>query len=231
MNFTGALGEAIAIANELRQREEERYLVSCNLEGLEQIKGRKVDVEELAYVIRDYLRIVKNDNDIQIVFKPIKVSNEYLLGSAYNVGSVVEVYYSIDLNTCWQRFVQCKELVQLYIDNDESKSKTISYTPSDIINQLSEVINSQSILFSGDNEKTFDPGFDNEALAFIVAVLVMLPPSDKNLIRFLGHLIDDKTRNITHYDLALMYKTPEIIIKFYRAHLEKAVLLFDHKAV
>lgn len=223
MYFTGALGESLVISQELINREGASFLDSSPLfpdSSDNRFFINKINVDNLAVIVRNYLRVITNDNQLEIVFKTIKFPNSTIYGALHKDGkSEVTIYTNLELNDCWTRFVKCKELMQLYVDSNNTHSYR-EYSSSEIIKQIKEVIRSQGTLISADDVYEFDAGYESEAIAFLATIDLFFPKEDKLFVHILGEMIAEK-KGYTNYDLALTYKTPEFIVKFYRKYIEK----------
>jgi len=225
MVFSGALMEGLCLSYDIAKGTK-NVIFSNNPTNPDLYK---LDYKNLAVFVRDYLRIIKENPNLEISIKEFKFPNDSIYGmNLVREGSdVIDIYLNSELNECWSRFVICKELIQLYLDSGKLVKNEKSYPPNEIIEQIKEATVAQQYLNKIDKDYKFSTGFSPEALAYIIVTDLFFPLENKRLVKKIGtDVIDKKKHNFTHYDLASLFKTPEHITRFYRAYIEEASLVY-----
>lgn len=225
MNFSGALMEGICLSYDIVKTSNKTIFSINPIE--KKLSLLKLDYKNLALFVRDFLRKILDNENLDIYINKIKFPTDSIYGmNIFNEdNNEIHVFVNSELNECWTRFVICKELIQLYLDCGVFSENKSSYTPEQIIEQIKEATISQHSLNSIDDNYEFSMGFEVEALAYIVVTDLFFPVDNKLLVQKLGvNLIDVDTIEFSHYDLAKLFKTPEFITRFYRSEIEKSSL-------
>lgn len=100
------------------------------------------------------------------------------------------------LNTCWTRFVTCKELAHLYIDKHD---EDFTRDPVELVRSLV------------DATMTIDKDISSERWATIAAIELLMPWRKRQTII---EKINDRKSN---RDIALLYKVPEKVVEIWRS--------------
>lgn len=231
MNFTGAIAESLIMSHDLSKNHGTFFMKALDADpdtgNAFVLPFHRICIVSLSDFITEHLKKVTGNGLIKINIKKIKFPRDSsIYGSVYRNSNTSEItiYINGDLNECWCRFAICKELIQLYVDGDVGKIHQF-YTPKNIKEQMRDLVRSQRTLTNASEEIQFDEGFNLEATAFITTVDLIFPIADKNNLFVLGGMIDSNKYQYTNYDLALSYKMPEFIVKFYRRYIEKQSLL------
>jgi hypothetical protein len=225
MRLTGCQTEALAMSHDLQKNHGTSFYVPTEEDvalGLKNVK--KLDVKKLALVVRDYLRQIKDNQNIEIEFEPIDLPQGDILGACGWVESEdkFRIYYDAELNDCWKRFVICKELMQLYIDAEGGNP----YTQDQIIDQIKELFKARNIVAENNTNYEFSEGVSPEIQALIMSIDLMVCPENRLLFYYLNRFVSLTNNNLESYDLALMLKYPEFVIKLYRKYIEKSSLIY-----
>jgi hypothetical protein len=107
-----------------------------------------------------------------------------------------EITISDKLNTCWGRFVACKELAHLLIDKKDD------YT-SDPIGLIS------SFMVGGNLR--IDKDIHSEHWASLAAIELLVPWRERNRILTMVHA------KKTNYEIASLFRVPERVIEYWRS--------------
>ena len=124
--------------------------------------------------------------------------------------------------TCWKRFIQLKELCQIYCDHLKG---TTSTKDENIDSQIYHLLKQHQTLSKGPDLFSISPGDGNytEFLSFYMAINLVFPKSYRDLRPQLSAFEDhsgDKKFRYTPYDIADAIKMPEFIVKFFMSQLE-----------
>jgi len=227
MKLSGCQLEAFVMSHDLQKKHGAFFYADTkngDALGLSNIKI--LDIQKLAIVVRDYLRVVRNNASLEIEVEPIDLPQGDVIGTCgwIEEENTFRIYHDQELNDCWARFVICKELMQLYID-----AHTIykyPYSPDDILKQIIELYEARNVVSENIESFEFSEGVAPELQAFIMAVDLMVSTENKPTYYFLGGFISLTETPIEWYDLALMLKYPEFVVKLYRKHIEKQSLVY-----
>ncbi len=116
-----------------------------------------------------------------------------LSGMLFRYPDRAEVIYSSTLNTCWARFVVCKELVHLLIDTEPKHfTKNPVALVQEIINKLPSVACVEEL--------------NSESLAIVGAVEMLLPWHLRKKME------DMMASGASDYAIALEFRAPEKIV-------------------
>jgi hypothetical protein len=107
-----------------------------------------------------------------------------------------EILYSAQLNLCWKRFVVCKELAHLLIDEN---NEHYTVDPISLVyRMITDVL------------PKYDDDLESERLAMFAAIELLIPWCLRN--EFISMVIDAKTDlEIAHY-----FRVPQAIVGFLR---------------
>jgi hypothetical protein len=108
-----------------------------------------------------------------------------------------EIHLQADLNTCWQRFVLCKELFHVLLDAPE-------YRSMEMYKHLEEIL-----LPSPEGPLSIYLPGTSEWMAEIAAMQFLLPYSERL------QLVSPKVVPINFLDLAKFYRIPQVLVEQY----------------
>ena len=109
---------------------------------------------------------------------------------------ITEVRYVHDLNTCWKRYVCCKELMHAF-DSDAERTNT-----ADKFKQLVEEIEAPLPMAEA------SPMYDTETRTLWMALAVLCPE------RIRAHFKEKwDSKEMSDYDVALELRIPEVLVK------------------
>lgn len=122
------------------------------------------------------------------------------------------------LNLCWSRFVQVKEVCQLYCDIEKQidNSKAIS-----LKGQVYDLLIKQKALDTESDIFSIQPTDENytEFLSFFMAVNIIFPQSFRADFDSLTTINASGQHLFKLYDIANVYKMPEYLTKLFRKML------------
>lgn len=144
---------------------------------------------------------------VQLIIKHLKLSgkrirvvdissaNKVLYGYFRNRGSEIEIGIVESLNSCWTRYVTCKELSHILLGY---KGEGVTGDPRKLVSGLYS-----SYLFGSDE------ALDHENLANICAAEIMMPYE-------ISQTLLENKKEITAIDIAHKFKIPLAIVQVYR---------------
>jgi Zn-dependent peptidase ImmA (M78 family) len=121
--------------------------------------------------------------------------NCHLKGLLKRYKDRAEVLYSASMNTCWKRFVICKEMSHLLIDTE---SKHFTYNPMELVQQL----------ITGAPSLTLDDRLASEHLAVISAIEILLP------FQLRGRLKEMLSSGNNDRHIAQEFRVPENVVTY-----------------
>jgi Zn-dependent peptidase ImmA (M78 family) len=126
-------------------------------------------------------------------------------GFCVSYGDSYKICLLAEMNLCWRRFVLCKELFHVVLDEDR-------YRTTEIYSHVEEVV---ATLFE---PTSAGPGAVSEALAEIAAMEFLFPYADR--IQIPGPILD-------YHAIAERYKVPQVLIETYlQAPFQKSLERF-----
>ena len=150
-------------------------------------------VDELTEICRTYL-----DKKIQIVKLEINKDESPVLGAAILLeGNHYDICHVQDLNYCWQRFVICKELFHVILDEEKYRNMGIS-------DHVDEV----TVAFPDDNSTPSVPVM-SEILAELAAMEYLFPYAER------VQEVASKNGNLNSKAVAEKFKVPIVFIERY----------------
>lgn len=136
----------------------------------------------------------QNGKDFNIILEPKKWVGGQIFGALLRYADHVKILYSMDLNTCWRRFVVAKELSHLLFDSTESYTTD----PAELVTSLL----SEIPLSDGPSAQA-----TSEQLAAIMAIELLLPHQEREKIESLFN------SGVSVRRIALDYRVPAKIVE------------------
>lgn len=136
------------------------------------------------------LSIISNRAMIPITAKCLPWSGQFCFGRLNRYKDRAEILYSSSLNTCWSRFVICKEAIHLLCDEKSYSADPITLVTA-LINEIPPGISEE---------------IDAERIAIYGAMELLVP---KEMSKHLYQMEVDKA---SHYEIAVAFRVPEKII-------------------
>ena len=172
---------AIAVCDKLLGRYME-----CSPDRL----SRPISMNILTHVVQEYCGKKVN-------FKLVKWQSTYIKGSVKVWADRSDIVISSELNRCWTRYVACKELVHLAIDNLDGHTQNIV--------NLVRACCSRPMLSA---RWPVERDVQSETLAFIAAGELLFPFAERAVER------DKVLRGEQKYfDIASYYRIPEAYVE------------------
>jgi Zn-dependent peptidase ImmA (M78 family) len=120
-------------------------------------------------------------------------NSRYMQGLLLRYQDKAEIIYSSSLNTCWRRFVVCKELAHLLIDTEQT------HFTQDPVALVHELINDVPVM-------EVDDDVNSERWAMIAAIEMILPWCLR------GQLNELSTEGLSDLQIAQQFRVPEKIV-------------------
>ena len=198
-----------------------------NINEIEQFQEEKFKNLMCAYLEKSLnkpINVCYIDFESDCIYGALSVDEQDLL---------IDIYIAINRkkSNCWQRFVICKEMVQLYVDMDPDRSsRWQKYKTADIITQIKETNEAQRKL-SIEIDKSYD--FKNRSgadmLASYIAADLFFKKDYKGDLYELEKDLNKGNANLTYYDIADMFKCPEYITEHYMKEINEASYKYDEQ--
>lgn len=220
------LHDVVTCGIALSQEFSEKYNDKLYTRIADSFPLNQISIQALGEIIVDYLK--QNSSIKKITMREFpNFTNGNVNGMLRIKDDEVLIYVNSKMNECWKRFTYCKELLQLYIDFSELYKGDDNYSTSDIIKQLTELVETQSQSVPNDGgvftKASWEPFTDEvftELTAIVMATdLVFDLNNDSSIIDQLFIFSDNN--DIKTYDIAHAYKMPEYIVKFYKNNFYK----------
>lgn len=126
----------------------------------------------------EYLEIDEPDNPIRGRYLPFLVQGNGVYDQDPDI--LVEVHYLKELNTCWSRYVACKEMCHGFTANQVAENNMAQVASNERLLRLVEML----ISYSQDTMGPFPPMMD-EKFASLAALQILCPVEDRlQLIAF-----------------------------------------------
>lgn len=149
-----------------------------------------VQVEKLLISAVASQVLTPDGNPYKIVVECKNWQAHQLSGWLFRYPHHAEVFYSASLNTCWSRWVVCKELAHLLIDTEEKHfTKSPELLVQELINKLPAI--------------QFDHEMNSEHLAGVAAIEMLLPWKYRPEMQKM--MADGKS----DYEIARAFRAPE----------------------
>jgi hypothetical protein len=134
----------------------------------------------------------------QISFHPRIFQSSLVLGSIENYGDRADVFYDLDRNACWRRFIVAKEMCHLLFAPHGAKH--LASTPHQIEQLITHILAGLSKV-----DYTKDHAASTETSTIFLALEVLLPHSERENI----------SKDTPSIDIATKYRIPEAIVRVY----------------
>ncbi len=170
---------------------------------------RPISMNVLTYVIGEY-----SSRDID--FYVTKWPAEHLLGSVKVWSDRAEVDIPYELNKCYRRFVGCKELCHLVIDDESAHTKDVAH----LIKTFTQP------LYMPVNELTNGGATVSEVLAVYAAMELLFPFEERGAEK--EKIARDEQK---YWDVADYYKIPEAYTEFFLSHIVMELLTDIHDKI
>lgn len=175
------------------------------------------DVAMLIDDVKEHLQATKG------FYVPIEIHPRAYNASAF-IGTVevkersVEIFYDVEQNACWKRFIITKELCQVLYDTPNSQHLTS--TKEQIGSLLTQILAGLTELDVNDHAAS------SEQATILMAIEILLPHSERDRVLKLME------KGATKRQIAQMYRLPEQFVSYYlersyAASMEKATKLFQ----
>jgi hypothetical protein len=164
---------------------------ACSLllsERLKKHSGFPRPVETIIDYVVDYLKRTRG-NPTPINFHPRIYEARTFYGTIEDCGSKVDIYYDLNRNRCWKRFIITKELCHLV------------YEASDNLHLSSSVQEIDSLLSQILAGITTDQATSIEGAAILMAIEVLLPHSERPNVNKMLEKGGDVMAIAKHYQL------------------------------
>jgi len=129
----------------------------------------------------------------RIELSPRSWDSRHLFGMLLRYDTHAKIIYSQSMNTCWRRFVVCKELAHLLIDTDAE------HFTNNPVSLVQELINDVPVMRT-------DHDINSERLAMIAAVEMLLPWCLR------GQLTGMAEEGLSDLQIAQEFRVPEKIV-------------------
>lgn len=182
----------------------------------------KLQTKALAQIVLDRLKVMDCGIKEIIVNKYSRFPSNSICGVLLNNGGKANIYVNSNRTECWQRFTICKELLQLYIDCTSVPSTTSLYNGSQIVKQITELVDAQDKLIAEATSATglnnvsdpFPENVTTEMEAIVTAMdLVFAKRYKKEILNEIPSILSN--RELRPYDIANIMKMPEFVVTTY----------------
>lgn len=134
-------------------------------------------------------QIVKDDTGLGIECRKLNLDQPgQIRGRLLRYKDIAYIEYNSELNTCWTRFVVCKELCHLILDSEEEYTKSLPSLVEQLIGQstgepkedlaserMAEIA-ALELLFPHDFRRSFIEHFENGRLSLLkIATILRIP--------------------------------------------------------
>lgn len=179
------------------------------------------EVETLADDVKEHLERTKGFR-VPILIHARAYQASAFIGTIEVCERKVDIFYSIDQNHCWKRFIITKELCHILYDTPNSQHLTS--TREQIGGLLTQIL-------AGLNELTLDDhAASSETATILMAIEILLPHSEREKV---NKMI---SKGATARTIAETYKLPEQMVSYYLSpgyskFMEKTTKLFEEAEV
>jgi len=153
------------------------------------IYRQKEGSENFPIQIPPLAQIAKDDTGLEIKYRKLNLDQPgQIRGRLLRYRDRAYIEYSSELNTCWTRFVVCKELCHLILDSAEEYTKSppsfveqllgqITGEPrEDLVSERTAEIAALELLFPHDLRRSFMELFKNGRLSLLkIATILRIP--------------------------------------------------------
>lgn len=141
--------------------------------------------------------IVRNRLEIDIEHRKANWDDNNIKGCLLRYTDKAIIYTSDNLNTCWERFVYCKELCHLVLDDESWFTKDPSQLVEDLISDR---------IFSDDDGPS--PDVLSENMTIIGAIEILFPFSIRGQFRDM-----QEQKEKTAYEMATILRIPQTYLE------------------
>lgn len=146
----------------------------------------------------EYVEIDEPENPIRGRYLPFQLNPTGAYSQDPEI--IVEVHFLKELNTCWSRYVACKEMCHGFTSNNVAESNMAHIRSNDRLLRLVEMLISKS----RDEMAAFPPMLD-ENLASLAALQILCPVEDRlELIEYMRNTGE----NLGNLEIAMMFRIP-----------------------
>ena len=174
--------------------------VACGLKLSDRLKpnhGFPRPMEAIIDYVLEHLRMTRGNKHIPINFHPRIYEGKTFYGTIEDSEVKVDIYYDLNRNRCWRRFIVTKELCHLI------------YASSDNLHLSSSVEEIDSLLSQIFAGLVMDQAASSEQAAILMAIEVLLPHSERpNIDKMIKDGRDAK-------DIAKYYLLPAQMVSSY----------------
>lgn len=134
-------------------------------------------------------QIVKDDTGLEIEYRKLNLDQPgQIRGRLLRYKDIAYIEYNSELNTCWTRFVVCKELCHLILDSEEDYTKSPPSFVEELIGQITgeprkdlasermAEIAALELLFPHDLRRSFMKDFETGKYSLLdIATILRIP--------------------------------------------------------
>jgi hypothetical protein len=167
-------------------------------------------VEAVESFVREQLSMTRK-RKVVIQFHPRIYEGKVFLGTIEDSFEKVNIYYDLNKNRCWRRFINTKELCQLLYDSPDDAHLTSS--PEQIESLLRQILAGLNNVDLINNHAA-----SSEEVTVFYAIEILLPHSERGNVEQM--LADGRSPR----EIASKYLVPEVMVNLYLAQHYKDVM-------